>query len=332
MKDVAELAGVSVQTVSRVVNQEKGITPQTMRRVSQAIASLGYRPHGVARSLRTGKTQTIALLVPNIGRPFFASMTEVVERVVEEAGYSLVVYSTRDDPTREARYLHLIAQNRVDGVLFVTTDYSINVSFLSESGIPAVAIDRQPLQYDGPAALIDNYASGALAAQHLLDLGHRRIALIEGAMQLVYAQQQVRGMRAALEAQRLTLQLAGVASNLRGCPRGYYGALLLLAGEPHPTAIIASDDNTALGAMRYLAEQGLRVPDQMSIMAMNDMEYALYTSPSLTTIGQPVEEMVVRAMHILQQWMAGEMPSEPQVTLTPHLQQRDSTASPAAGG
>lgn len=329
MRDVAQRAAVSVQTVSRVVNDERGIAPATRARVLAAIRELGYRPHGIARSLRTGRTGTIALLVPHVSRPFFASVTSVVEQVVMERGYSLVVYSTRDDPDREAKYLELIAQNWVDGVLYVTTDYFNNLSILAEAGIAAVAIDRQPQGYQGPAVLFDNYRSGRVASEYLLSLGHRRIALIESASPRVFAQQQLAGICDALGEASLHLIRLDVPSDARGAPRGYWAAKALLTHAPSPTAIIATDDWAALGVLRYALENGLRVPGDLSILAMNEHEILPYTTPSLTAIVQPIEEMVLRAFGILQELIAGQPPPEFGVALMPRLVCRESTGAPS---
>jgi len=328
MKDVARRAAVSVQTVSRVVNDESGLAPATRARVLAAIRELGYRPHGIARSLRTGRTRTIALLVPHVSRPFFASVTSAVEQVVMERGYSLVVYSTRDDPDREAKYLELIARNWVDGVLYVTTDYFNNLAILTEAGIAAVAIDRQPQGYQGPAVLFDNYRSGRLATEYLLNLGHRRIALLESASPRIFAQQQLAGIRDCLRAANLELIHPDLSRDDRGAPRGYRAAWALLGQKPAPTAIIATDDWAALGVLRYALENGLQVPDDLSILAMNEHEILPFTTPSLTAIVQPIEEMVLRAFEILQELMAGQSPTEPQVVLTPSLVCRESTGAP----
>lgn len=325
MRDVANRANVSVQTVSRVVNNEKNLAPETRSRVLAAIHELGYRPHGIARSLRTGRTDTIALLVPHVSRPFFSNVTSAVEQVVMARGYSLMIYSTYDDPDREAQHLDLIARNWVDGVFYVTTDYSNNLTVLAETSIAAVAIDRQPLGYEGPAVLFDNQRSGRMAAEHLLSLGHTRIAFIESVSPRVFAQQQLAGIQKSLQEANLPLMRPDPSQGRRGAPHGYHAAQMLLSQTPRPTAMIASDDGAALGALRYALETGLRVPDDLSILAMNENEIWPFTAPSLTAIVQPIEEMALQAFEMLQGLMAGRVPKEPQIVLAPSLVRREST-------
>ncbi len=328
MRDVARLAEVSVQTVSRVVNGEGGISSETLQRVQAAIEALGYQPHGIARSLRTRRTDTVALLVPHVSRPFFAQMTSAVEQEAMERGYSLVVYSTRDDPSREAKYLDLIVRNWVDGVLYVTTDYFNNLNILAKAGIPAVAMDRHPIGYEGPAVLFDNYRSGQMAAEHLLGLGHRRIAFIESASPRIFSRQQLEGLMNVLSPAGAELVRPELAPTDRGAWRGYRAMQVMAERMRLPTAVITIDDYSALGILRFALEHGLRVPQDLSILAINDGEYMPFTKPSITAIVQPIEEMVQRAFEILQALMNNQDPPEPQVVLAPSLIRRESTGAP----
>ncbi len=173
MKDVAREAGVSVQTVSAVVNDKPGITDGTRRRVLDTIKTLGYRPYTVARSLRTRKTRTISLIISDIANPSFATIASVAEEYAHRHGYSLVVYNTHDDVEREGRYLQTAIDRWIDGILFVAAqDRMDGLNDLQAAGIPTVAIDRIPEGYCGPSVSLNNVKAGRLAVEHLIGLGH----------------------------------------------------------------------------------------------------------------------------------------------------------------
>ncbi len=203
MKDVAREAGVSVQTVSAVVNDKPGITDGTRRRVLDTIKTLGYRPYTVARSLRTRKTRTISLIISDIADPSFATIASVAEEYAHRRGYSLVVYNTHDDVEREGRYLQNAIDRWIDGILFVAAqDRMDGLNDLQAAGIPTVAIDRIPEGYGGPSVSLNNVKAGRLAVEHLLGLGHTRLAHIAGPMHLSLARERAEGFRAALHEQR----------------------------------------------------------------------------------------------------------------------------------
>ncbi|MGL4649980.1 MAG: LacI family DNA-binding transcriptional regulator, partial [Caldilineaceae bacterium] len=181
MQDVANLLNVSKQTVSAVINNKPGITQETRQRVLAAIAQVNYQMDMTARSLRTGRTNTIALVVTDVSSPILGMMATAVEERMYAEHYGVVLYNTHDDPERERLAITSILQRSVDGVLFVAaTDESDALERLEAEGIPAVVIDRVPQRYAGPAIVLDNLAAGRLAADHLLELGHRRLAHIGG--------------------------------------------------------------------------------------------------------------------------------------------------------
>ena len=185
MKDVARLAGVSVQTVSMVVNDKAVVSPDTRDRILAAIDELGYRPLAAARSLRTGSTRTIGLMVADITNPFFARMADAVEDQAHRSGYHVILYNTHSDPERERAYLHIAAQRWVDGMLVVTTTDTLHgLRTLQDAGIPVVAIDRIPRGYAGPSVILDNRRTGVIVAEHLLRQGHERLAHICGPLDL----------------------------------------------------------------------------------------------------------------------------------------------------
>lgn len=329
MRDVARLAGVSAQTVSIVVNNKPGISKATQARVMNAIEQLQYRPRFVARSLRTRSTRTIAFLVPDIANPSLAAMTSAAEKYAHSFGYNLVVYNSLSDVERESAYVQTAVDRWVDGVLFVSVKNELSsLDTLEKAGIPAVVIDRIPEKYTKPSVILDNVKAGCIAAEHLLNLGHTRIAHISGPLDLRLARERLEGFRQAILGRGL---LPGLCVTVEGnweCETGYKAMQSILTCDPLPTAIFAANDRMAIGAMRALYEAGLRVPQDMSIVGLDDIEVAAYQVPPLTTIEQPFARMATLGVQLLLSLLAGHELAEPRIVLEPTLIVRQSTAPP----
>lgn len=329
MKDVAQLVGVSVQTVSAVVNNKPGITEETRNRVLDAVKQLDYRPYSVARSLRTGQTCTLALIVADLSNPSFGTMASAAEEYASRYGYSLTVHNTHGDVEREANYIEAVAQRWIDGVLYVSAEDKLSSTIaLEKANIPAVAIDRIPKNYDGASVTLDNIKAGTIAAQHLIDLGHTAIAHISGPMFLRVARERLAGFEQALNKQGLDL-LASEEGNWT-CQSGYM-AMQRILKQQTPTAIFASNDRMAIGAMQALNETGLRVPDDVSVMGLDNIEVAAYQNPPLTTVNQSFAELATLAIQLLLTLIDKKELKEKQIVLEPELIQRQSTASIKTG-
>jgi len=331
LRDVAERVGVSVQTVSAVVNDKPGITAETRARVLRAVQELGYRPYSIARSLRTGQTRTLALIVPDIANPFCATLASVSEDYAHRFGYNLTVHNTHDDAARETHHLQSLTQRWTDGVLFMAAeDRMASLDILQAAGIPAVAVDHIPLDYGGPGVKIDNVRAGRIAAEHLLDLGHTRIAHITGPLRLDLARDRMAGFQQAIAARGL--DPAPHASGARGwrCASGFDAMRELLACQPRPTAVFAANDRMAIGALSALHQAGLRAPDDVSIVGLDDIEVAAYQTPPLTTISQPFAEMATLALQILLALIEHGEAAQPRVVIDPVLIVRQSAAPPRA--
>jgi len=327
MRDVAEKVGVSAQTVSAVINDKPGITSETRARVLAAIAELGYRPYSVARSLRTRRTRTIALVVSDIANPSFATMASAAEDYAHRFGYSLSVYNTHDDIERETSYVLTATQRWIDGVLFVSAeDRMTSLDALETAGIPAVAIDRIPQQYTGPSVTLDNVKAGRMAAEYLLKLGHTCMAHISGPLKLRLARERMAGYQAVLAEQGL----AGAACITREgnwvCESGYAARVDILRSGVQPTAVFAANDRMAIGAMHAVSQTGLRIPDDISFVGVDDIEVAAYQIPALTTIRQSFAELATLAVQLLLQIIEQGMPEHSQIVIEPELIIRGSTA------
>jgi LacI family transcriptional regulator len=329
LKDVAQRAGVAVQTVSSILHERPGYTPETRARVLAAIEELGYRPFSVAQSLRTRQTHTIALIISDIANPSFATMASAAEDYAHQFGYSLVVYNTHDDIVRETGYIRTIAQRWIDGALFVSTeDRATSLDAFRTANIPVVAIDRIPEGYTGPSVTIDNTKAGWVAAEHLLDLGHTNLSHISGPLRLQLVRERQAGFAQAIEARGLQLGPCSGGEGNWGCEYGYRAMLDLLRCAPRPTGVFAANDRMAIGAMAAIYEASLRVPHDISVVGLDDIEVAAYQSPPLTTVRQSFAELATRALQLLLDILEGKEPAQPRVVLEPTLVVRQTTAPP----
>ena len=329
MKDVAELVGVSAQTVSAVINDKPGITGETRARVLDAIEQLGYRPYSIARSLRTGQTRTLALIVSDIANPSFGTMASAAEDYAHEFGYSLTVHNAHDDVEREASYIQAATQRWIDGVLFVSAgDQMASLDTLQHAGIPSAAIDRIPDHYTGPSVTLDNLEAGRLAADHLLDLGHTCVAHISGPLRLRLARERLAGFRQALQERGLEPGSSAFGEGDWECESGYQAMTEILKVRPRPTAVFAANDRMAIGAMSAIHSAGLRLPDDISVIGLDDIEVAAFQTPALTTLRQSFAELATRAIQLLLEIIEGRQPDPIHIVIKPALIERQSTAPP----
>ena len=329
MRQVAEQVGVSIQTVSAVINGKPGITPDTQARVRAAIEALGYRPYAGAASLRTRQSKTLALLVPDIANPFCSAIASAAEDLTHAAGYSLILYNTHDDSSREEAAIHALARHWVDGVLYVAAgDQLKGLEALAQAGIPAVSLDRIPEKYCDPAVTLDNVAAGRLATEHLIGLGHTCIAHISGPLHLRLARERQQGYLETLISHGLAPASCVGGVGAWECSSGYRAAQAILACEPRPTAIFAASDRMAIGAMRAIHEAGLATPDDISVVGLDDIEVAAFQTPPLTTVRQSFARLATTAVELLLALLRGETLTTPQVMVQGELVVRQSTAAP----
>ena len=327
MRDVAELVGVSVQTVSAVINNKSEITAETRLRVNEAIEKLGYRPYSVARSLRTGKTNTISFIISDIANPSFAAMASSAEDYAHASGYHLMVHNTHDDPQREASYVHSVAERWIDGVLIVSANDGLeSLRILQNAMLPVVAVERVPQEYSGPSVRFDNLRAGQLAAEYLLSLGHKRIAHISGPRHMRHVQERLSGFENTLLEANIRVPPGWIVEGNWRCEDGYECMLQILRSGDVPTALFASNDRMAIGAIQAISQAGLRVPDDISVMGLDDIEVSAFQIPLLTTIRQPFTSLATEAIQLLLKIIHGEHSPVPHRLLEPLLIERSSAA------
>jgi DNA-binding LacI/PurR family transcriptional regulator len=325
MADVAELAGVSIQTVSCVVNSKPGITDETRARVEMAIQELNYHPHTVARSLRTNQTQTIAIVVSDMANPSLGIMAGAAEDYAHRFGYSLVLYNTHDDLERERKYQNMAIENMVDGILFVTARGPL---IDAVSTIPSVAIDRVPAEFHGLSVSLNNIEAGRIAAQHLLELGHTCFGHITGPLDIQLAAERRHGFEQAIREAGVSPGLVVVREGTWAVKSGYEQMKRILAHSPRPTAVFTANDRMAIGAMRAINEVGLRIPEDISIVGLDNIEETPFLTPPLTTIVNPFEELARLGTKHLIDALSGRDANHTDIVLEPELIIRESTGEP----
>jgi LacI family transcriptional regulator len=293
IKDVARRAGVAISTVSAVINRSAPVSEDTIARVEAAIDAIGYTPHGAAQSLRSGRSRLIGLVVPNVANPHFAAVAREVENVCLSAGYTTVVYSTGQDAGRESQVLRMMRMQRVAGLIVIPTrsDARHGAALVNQIHVPTVLLDMQVegLPYD--VIKTDNVEAGRLATEHLLALGHRRIGIITGIPGLATSDDRLAGYTKAFVDRGLapdpTLAIAGNFDRADA----HAAALQLLQRTDRPTAIVAVSNMTTVGLLFAVRALRLEVPGQLSVVGIDDLEYAELLDPRPTVVTTPILEM-----------------------------------------
>lgn len=300
IKDVAKAADVSTSTVSHVINDTRPVSSETRQRVLEAINKLGYHPNRIASNLRSQKTDTIGVLLPNSANPFFAQVLAGIEDACYDADYNLILGNANNETGRELSYLNVLLSRQVDGVLLISTGAHVeSVAMLSKHETPVVLVDRSADLDTLDEIFTDNEEGGRLAARYLLSLGHQRLACITGPSFLTPSARRVAGFRDALAEAGYAVADAHVVTGDFQHEGGYNAARQLLTTSEPPTAIFACNDLMAVGALSAAHDVGLSVPDDLSVIGYDDIPLASYTTPRLTTIHQPghkIGELAVQTL------------------------------------
>ena len=332
MRDVAERAGVSVTSVSHVINETRPVSDELRRRVLAAMDDLDYQPNRLARSLRRGQTHTIGMIIPDSANPFFAEMARGVEDTSFESGYNVILCNSDGDLNKERLYTNVLIEKRVDGILFIAAGLSTNgVLDLQAQKTPLVVVDRDLPDASVDSVLTDNAQGGWLATRHLIDLGHRRIACITGPSDVTPSAERVIGYRQALAEGDIPIDEALIVRGDFQYESAYRASIRLLQTEDPPTAIFACNDLMAVAVMSAALEQEWQVPADLSVVGYDDVRLAAFANPPLTTIAQPKYEMgVVAATMLLERIRAPQAPAQRRV-FESSLVTRKSTAPVGEG-
>jgi LacI family transcriptional regulator len=311
IKDVAQKAGVSITTVSRVLNDKKideYMRKETKDRILQAIKELNFKPDKRAQSLRGLRTKIIGLVIPNRLNPYFEQLAAAVEQVCYKEGYGVLLCSSQNSIERESVYIDLLERQKVDAIILSTVGLKKDeLNDLIERGTPIVLVDEDVPGVNAPAIFANNYMGGCQATQYLIDLGHRRIAFITGSMNLLSSKDRLRGFCETLKKNDLEPDRKLIKEGDYTYESGYEaGKQLLRKSGDDFTAIFCSDDLMAFGVMQAIRKKGMKVPDDYSIVGFDDMYFSSISSPLLTTVAQPVKEMAFRAFVALKEQISGE--------------------------
>jgi LacI family transcriptional regulator len=328
MKDVAKLAGVSTTTVSHVINQTRHVNDETKMSVAKAMKELEYRPNILARSLRSGETKTIGLIVPDGSNPFFAEIARQIEDLGYRKGYSVILGNSDNNPDKQTSYINTLLAKQVDGVIFISTGGETSeLQLLTENNIPIVVADRDLSLSLTDVVLLDNEKAGYEATRYLLDLGHRCIACITGPDDLSPSMLRLKGYKRALKEFNIGFKENLVEKGDFRFRGGEVAMERLLNQSCPPTAVFALNDMMAIGAMKGITKAGLEIPGDISVIGFDDIEFASAVKPALTTMAQPFSELSSKSVEMLINRMCGKINETNQrVVLTARLIVRDSTA------
>jgi DNA-binding LacI/PurR family transcriptional regulator len=319
-------------TVSRVLNRRTGVGDETRARVMAVLADVPYTRRGLGALARTG---VLGVLMPELGNPVFPAFAEALETRAAAAGYSLLLCDTRSSSVREEQYVRMLLGQGVDGMVFLSPEAADTGSShghyqqLLEDGVQMVFINGQTPPLGVPDIRIDAHSGGYAATRYLIELGHERIGFVCGPARSIPARLLQSGWTAALEEAELTADPAFVSHAPFGAAGGASGIAKLL-GSVRPSAVICSSDLMAFGAISEAQSRGWRVPEDLSVIGFDDIALASYSSPSLTSMAQPIKEMAKAAIDELLGRLGTEHPEEDSYSrvFRPRLVVRDSTAPP----
>lgn len=306
IQDVASVAGVAPITVSRVLNNSGYVSTKTRTRVEEAARALNYVPNSLASSLRSNRTNILALLLADISNPFWTTVARGVEDVANQQGYSVILCNTDEKASKQEEYIHVLLRRRVDGFLLVpTTTASESIHTIQQQQVPVVLLDRAVPGLEIDTVRGDTYGSAYELTKHLIALGHRRIAMLAGPRYISTSAERVTAVKMALQDAGV-----GIDSNLLlygefAMESGYRMAHQVLKAEP--SAIVAGNNFIAAGVGQYLREVNLRVPEDISVVCFDDLPTAWASEPFLTVAIQPAYEIGRRAAELLLQRIDGSV-------------------------
>ncbi|MDN2482758.1 HTH-type transcriptional repressor PurR [Vibrio agarivorans] len=301
IKDVARLAGVSTTTVSHVINKTRFVAEATQEKVNKAVKELNYAPSAVARSLKCNTTRTIGMLVTQSTNLFFSEVIDGVESYCYRQGYTLILCNTGGIYEKQRDYIRMLAEKRVDGILVMCSDLTEELSEMlnGHPDIPKVIMDWGPETSQADKIIDNSEEGGYLATKYLIDNGHKNIACLSGHFEKAACKERINGFRRAMGEAKLNVVEDWILEGNFECDTAVLAADKIAAMDEKPTAVFCFNDTMALGLMSRLQENGIRIPDDMSVIGYDNIELAEYFSPPLTTVHQPKRRVGKNAFEIL---------------------------------
>ncbi len=328
IEDVAAIAGVSIATVSRAINEPGKVADETRRRVTEAVARTGYTTNAMARSLRMRRSNMILILAPDVGDPNFSNILVGLETEASKRGYGVLIGNTQNDPARETDYLRFISSNQADGLILFTGH--LPYGFGNEGGesrLPAMVAVNEPVSNnDVPFVGVDNFEGARIACEHLISQGHRRIAFIGHSTSKAVNMLREKGYRAALEGAGIIIDPRLILDGDGTTESGRAATEQMFVRDVLPTAFFCVNDATALGVIISLNARKYDLPRQFSVMGFDDISFASFVTPSLTTMKQPRLKIGEEAMDLLLALLAGKTPEKKEILLRSELIVRNSVS------
>jgi LacI family transcriptional regulator len=325
--EVSELAGVSLATVSRVINKSGKVTAKTREKVEAAMKELGYRPNSIAQSLASNRSNSVGVLVPELHGPFFGSMLSSIELELRKEGKHVIITAGHSDEGREKEGIEFLASRKVDAlILFVFATSDRRIRELSKSAVPAVIIGRSIAGMEESCFSLNNEAGGYLAAKALIESGHRQLACITGPMWKSDGQQRFAGYQRALSEFDLPFEERLVVEGNYEESSGRAGMLKLLQKDIPFTGLVCANDEMAAGAIAIARKHGLTIPQDLSVMGFDNVFFTRYMHPQLSTIDYPVDKMGQMAARCVLRDVYGKTGQTIQRRFEPSLVQRDTVA------
>jgi LacI family transcriptional regulator len=330
IRDIADLAGVSIATVSRVLNDRPDVAPETRESVLQVVREHGFSTNRGARGLSSGRTGMVGLTLPLVADAYFGPMLSGAAEALYERDMRIVLAPTLHEHDREVSLLERLMRGTTDGAILMLPEESVaELQMLQRQGFPFVVVDPREPPPEGIACVAAMHAAGAKeATEHLLSLGHRRIGAIAGAPGWYATEERLIGFRAALAGAGILLDPELVVHSDWRIPSGVAAAEQLLSLREPPTAIFGFNDNVAIGALHAARNRGLTVPDDLSVVGFDDTEPAVIVTPRLTSVRQPLAEMGRMGVSLLSRLIEGQRVDAMRLELSTKLVVRESTAPP----
>ncbi|MTI67205.1 MAG: LacI family transcriptional regulator [Firmicutes bacterium] len=324
IKDVAKLANTSISTVSRVINDTSYVKEETKKRVIKAMKELNYKP--LLREPIKKENKTIGLIVPDITNPFFSKIAKEIASVANHYDYNITLCNIDGIPESEDDYLMDLIENRVDGVIYASSYRSVEVlKRVKEKNIPIVVLDRNMENYAISSVAVNNNQGAFLATEHLIKLGHEKIAFIEGFKDFQISKHRKKGFKRALSDYNLNLDEDLIKRGDFTMESGFKAMKEIINSKKDFTAVIAINDLMAIGASNCLNQLGIKTPEDVSVVGFDNILLASTITPKLTTVAYPIEKMSERAIKLLMKQISNKDISPEMVTLFPKLIVREST-------
>jgi DNA-binding LacI/PurR family transcriptional regulator len=332
IRDVARRAGVAISTVSAVINQSAPTSAEVVARVERAIAEISYTPQRAAQTLRSGRSRLIGVIVPDITNPHFSALARVVENECLKAGFMTFVYNTDEDTEHEMRILRMMRMQQAAGLILISTrsDARHGKRLLAEIGVPVVTMGSLVAGTPYDFVALDDVEAGSLAAGRLLDIGHRRILIIGGRKGVSSHELRLKGCREAFRCRGLSLADEHIRLAQFKVERAYEETRSCLGEAQAPTAILSLSNFMTIGVMRAMNDLGVRCPDDVSLIGVDDLDWADIMRVRPTLIAQPIEEMTRTAIAaLLEQVATAEPPQKRRLLFPPRLVERESCTPPS---